>query len=344
MNTSLYDMHMVRVLMTDYSDTKKVKYNAGSELQLDAARGARLRNNFQEFNSISAFGNIEFTMLSKVVVRPSVRVSHNSRFGNPVTPSLHLRINPAKNTIARVSVARGFRAPSLKELDINFIDANHNITGNNNLQPEQALNMQANITKVWYAKTVSFEAGINSFYNMIENLITLGLTDPLFFKYTYINSGSFRNYGAGARVGARSNLWQSTISFNMVGNSGLMNQEVYYSPEFAATAGCNNQNYGLEINAFFKVNGVSRVIALSNIGESALTRSGAFSMFDIIAAKSLFNNHLKIVCGVKNILDVTNIVNSTAAALPHGGGPITPVAMGRNYMLELRYEFNKKKN
>lgn len=341
-NTSLYDMHMLRILMTDYTTDRKLKYNAGSELQMDAARGARLRNNFQEFNSISAFGNVEFTVINKILVRPSLRISHNSRFGNPVTPSLHLRINPAKNYVVRISAAKGFRAPSLKELDINFIDANHNITGNNNLKPEEALNFQANLSKVWYAQSIMIEAGFNSFYNKIENLITLGLTDAVLLKYTYINSGSFRNYGLGAMLNARSNSWQSSIAFNLVGNSGLMKQAKYYTPELNVTSGYINQKKGFEINGFFKANGVSRVIALSSLGESALMQSGAFSMFDLIASKTVLGNRVKFVFGVKNILNVTNVVNSTSAVVPHATGPATPVAMGRNYIVELRFEFRKK--
>ena len=72
------------------------------------------------------------------------RVAYNTKYESPITPSLNLKYE-VKKTIFRASYARGFRAPSLKELYLQFYDSNHQIEGNEELVAERSHNFNLNI-------------------------------------------------------------------------------------------------------------------------------------------------------------------------------------------------------
>ena len=70
---------------------------------------------------------------------------------------------------------RGFRSPSLKELYLEFVDANHRVYGNENLEPEDAHHVDMGLT----FKRKSIAAGeykfdVSVFYNDITNKIGFG--------------------------------------------------------------------------------------------------------------------------------------------------------------------------
>ena len=62
----------------------------------------------------------------KMALRPGFRVMENSQYNAPpVIPSLHAKWDIGESWQLRTSYARGFRAPSLRELYFQFFDASH---------------------------------------------------------------------------------------------------------------------------------------------------------------------------------------------------------------------------
>jgi len=60
-----------------------------------------------------AFFEYTLDIHEKFTVIAGIRGDYNSRFGFLVTPRLHLRFNPSKNTTIRTSVGKGYRSPNL---------------------------------------------------------------------------------------------------------------------------------------------------------------------------------------------------------------------------------------
>src|SRR5690606_17152442 len=79
-----------------------------------------------------------------LIIKPGIRYGYNTKYTAPVTPSIHIKATPVKGFDIRASYARGFRAPSLKELFLNFVDVNHNIVPNPMLAAEQSNNINLN--------------------------------------------------------------------------------------------------------------------------------------------------------------------------------------------------------
>lgn len=98
------------------------------------------------------------------------RMSHNSRWGTAVTPSLGAawEVTPALRW--RVAVARGFRGPSFKELAWTFANASagYVIQGNPDLQPERSWSYSTGAT---WAPGGGWRLGVEAYRNSLRDLI-----------------------------------------------------------------------------------------------------------------------------------------------------------------------------
>lgn len=103
------------------------------------------------------------------------RMSWNSRWGNALTPSLGLAIEPIPAVRLRSGAARGFRAPSFKELGWQMLNptAGYTIEGNPDLRPESS--WQVFVGATWVpVDNLSFDLDLyrNTLSEMIEQNLT----------------------------------------------------------------------------------------------------------------------------------------------------------------------------
>src|SRR5690606_11792631 len=108
-----------------------------------------------------------------LTIQPAMRFIYNTKYKAPLIPALNIMSELTDNITLRASYAKGFRAPSLKELYFFFVDASHNIQGNGDLGAESsdAFNFGLSYTLVNEKRVLKLEP--NLFYNAIENKITL---------------------------------------------------------------------------------------------------------------------------------------------------------------------------
>src|SRR5690606_29850424 len=122
----------------------------------------------------------------------------NSAYATIPIPSIHTKFTLQSWTL-RASYARGFRAPSIKELYFEFIDINHNIIGNADLKAEQSNNFQLNISKGFQFKKRELDLELKTFYNDIRNQITLQVTEGT-MEYSYFNLARSQTTGVNFSV------------------------------------------------------------------------------------------------------------------------------------------------
>jgi outer membrane receptor for ferrienterochelin and colicins len=140
--------------------------------RLQGGAGARQR--------LAPYAQLEWRVARWLEVVPGLRADFDSQFGNSVSPKLNLRLDPAPQVVIRASGGLGFRAPSFKELLLQFSNpsAGYLIRGNPALRPETSMGF-----------LLSAEARPNSqatfsltlFRNDLDNLIfpsTTGAAGP----------------------------------------------------------------------------------------------------------------------------------------------------------------------
>ena len=119
-----------------FSSNKNNKSNIKLEIELEkqTAKGKELWRVFRN-NIILLFLTAEYTGIKNIILRPSFRIIKNSNFDVPIIPAFNVMYS-TNNTQIRLNYANGFRDPDFKELYLDFVDVNHNITGNPQLDPE----------------------------------------------------------------------------------------------------------------------------------------------------------------------------------------------------------------
>ena len=134
------------------------------------------------------------------LIVPAIRVDADTQFGLHVTPRLAVRWDPLDDVAVRVSVGRGYRAPSFKELLLRFENpgAGYVVDGNPDLRPEHSTSGQAGVE--WRPRRWAWISG-HVYVNELRDLITTVTVDgggagPQ--RFGYDNLGRARTSGAEA--------------------------------------------------------------------------------------------------------------------------------------------------
>lgn len=126
-DTSRFTLTNVRVNYQFYP-LSKLDVELGADVNYESAYGVRILNLEQFIGDYAAFVTGQWRPAKKLIIKPGLRYAYNSVYDAPVIPSVNLKWQSGAWAL-RGSIARGFRAPSLKELYFDFVDINHNIHG-----------------------------------------------------------------------------------------------------------------------------------------------------------------------------------------------------------------------
>lgn len=355
-DTTTFNSFLARGFISRNKTEKKLNYQVGYDINLESASGKRIETGKQSIGDYAAFGSISYVPFTWLTIQPGMRYSYNTAYKAPVTPSVHFKINPAQNIILRISYARGFRAPSIKELYFDFFDINHNIYGNLNLKAEYSnnLNVQVSYNKT-FKKDHLLKITPTLFFNDIKNDIELiqdysgtgGTGNAL--PYTYGNLSSNRIVGFNLRTS-----YQLKENFT-IGFSAAMNGRKYqfndtlssdgyrFSPEASANANYVIPKIKLRLTLYYKYNGQFITPYIESDGSVAEQIIKPYGLLDFTMGRSFWKQRIVVAVGAKNLLDV-NQVNTNGGS---GGGAHSsstssvPVAWGRSYFVSLKLQFSK---
>ncbi|MES2726532.1 MAG: TonB-dependent receptor [Bacteroidota bacterium] len=318
----------------------------GYDINLETGYGKKLENNTQNIGDYALFYISDIKATPKLNIRQGIRFIYNTRYGAPVVPNFNIKYDLTKNLFLRASYSQGFRAPSLKELSLLFVDVNHNIRGNKDLKAETSNNFLASLSYNYQYKKLITKSDVSVFYNDIKDLISLAIVDPVNQLYSYVNIEKYKTLG----LNFNSQIAVKNIQFNLgYGRIGRYNQlstsnnvsEFSYTNEYRLNTTYSIKKWGTDVNLFYKYNGRLPGFGLDADNNIIQTYVSDYSMVDGSISKSFYKNKLVIIFGVKNILDVTNIsVNSSSATHSSNSNNI-PTAMGRFYFTSIRFSIEK---
>ena len=310
---------------------KKLNFETGFDFNVETGMGLRIRNTAQMIGDYAAFVSAEWKIIEKLTVRPGLRASYNTSYAAPLIPSLNVRWALNDAWTWRVSYGLGFRAPSLKELYFYFVDINHNIRGNENLLAEKSHNINSVLTfKKVNDKTI-YKLEASSFFNDIENLITLAILRGGQNEYGYVNIGRLKTMGG--------QFYGETIFNNLTLGTGMayMHRQNVFNTETLkagtyegrANVQYNIPQHGWSFNAWYKYSGKQLGYVLNEEATVSPTFIAAYSMADAGVSKKINKSKILVTAGIKNVFNVKNIQSQVVSSGHSSSAGSSPLAMGR---------------
>ena len=340
-DTSTFDLWMSRGTISSRA-IGDWKFQGGYDFNLETAGGERIEGQEQAYGDYAVFTSAEWNPWKELTLKPGLRYAYNTVYDAPLIPSMNLRLQQDNYTV-RLSYARGFRAPTLKELYFDFVDINHNIQGNQGLKAETSDNFQMNST--WKKVGSSYVLKINTgvFYNDIENLITLGQV-PNSTEFTYINIGDFRTQGAQFGAEWFGRQWEIKTRAVVTGRYNRDREsngvpDYSYSPEYQGNFTYRWQDHGLRFSVFYKYTGSLPGFSVDEEGTVTETSIEAYQTMDASIGKNFLENRLKVTIGAKNLFDIRNVNTSgtTGDGAHSTSVSSVPIAWGRSVFASVKW-------
>jgi outer membrane receptor for ferrienterochelin and colicins len=355
-DTSIFTMFNSRGVYTQRNPANPVSWTMGYDFMRETALGKRIPAQLPGITDVAIFGAMEYAPGKEWQVRPSLRILHNSRFGNPIIssvfgnrvkmapliPSLQLKYNLSKHLSFRGSYAKGFRAPSLKELNFYFVDMSHNVHGNDSLKAEISDNF---ILSFDYRHPFSSTSGaifsFSLFNNIIRNKINLALIDLNTNYYTYINIGRFRSQGLSTNFEFHNQKFSMQMSgtlltvYDLLEQADTINQRSYLNGQFAFNLTRKFPDQKASVSLLSRYTSPT----MGYMENNERYRTAGFYLLDLTAQKAFPGMGLHISCGVKNILGVTTLASTRRNLTPHSEqGLNVNITPGRTLFLRFSYD------
>lgn len=319
---------------------------AGADLNHEAGSGGRIQAGTQEIGDYALFLSGEWQVTKAIQLRPGLRSSYNTAYAAPpVVPSLNAKLTLNDRQSIRLSYGRGFRAPSLRELYFDFIDANHSIKGNTDLQSELSHSVNGSWSVILpTSSTLRLTSDLAAFFNHVDNMIAYGVkpSDPL--TTTYINIDTYKTTGVTWNGNLRTGNLEAALGFAYTGRYNQLvesqpeTKSYTWSPEANTTVSYQFPKPALTLSLFAKYTGVLPYYTFEQgTGDVILAEVAGYTWADATIKKTW--KAFSLSAGARNIFNVSRLATTAQATGAHsGGGQLA--GYGRSYFLELTYSFS----
>lgn len=349
-DTTWFDNIMLR---SDYSfgdETSVISFQTGIDLTKETGYGKRIKDKEQQIGDYAVFMSLNYLPIVVFNIQPGLRFIYNTKFDAPIIYSLNIKYDIREKLILRASLASGFRAPSLKELYLEFMDVNHDIHGNENLKAETSVNanilLQYNSTP---GKKYEWGMELNMFINAIKDNIQLIPYSGNLSYWTYVNVSRFTSRGAELNFNNKVYPWL-TVKFGLafigkkIDYSGSSNVDFEYYTDFNASLVYFVKKYDINFSVYYKYNGESpQLLFVSEDEDPEIGFLSAYQSLDINASKWFWKRRVNIQVGGKNLFNNTNVDMSSgqSGGIHPGDGGSRSVNWGRTFFVRLQFKFNK---
>ena len=335
---------MTRGSFTHAKKESKLSYQFGWDINFDTGEGDKIEEGAQ-IGDFAAFLSLQYTPFKKLTIQPGLRFIYNTVYGAPLIPSINFQWAIIESLSFRISYAKGFRAPSLKELYLDFKDSNHNLEGNKDLKAETTNSYNASFTWKYGKDKQLFKLEPSFFYNDGKDAITLIVTDIESNSATTTNLGGRRTLGGifnasymhfiGLTVGAGVSITGETYDYS---GEGEYTPIVYYN-NYTFNAKYNLRKYKLIFIANVKYYGITPSLSVDpETEEYYQVYTDPFGDVEVTVTKLFWKNRLTLVVGGKNLLD--NYERRTYGYKGETYEYLGPMNYGRTFFLKLNLKLS----
>ena len=299
----------------------------GYDVNIQKGLSGKIPGRTKQMNDYAAFATVGIPIIKeKLSTQLGLRGEHNSIYKAPLIPAINVLFHANNKMQVRGSYSKGFRAPTLKELYLEFIDQNHHVVGNTDLKAEKSDHIQASMSYQLVDKTENYaQLLITGYYNNLKNSIVLSPDDPNNFQsidYTYRNMGKQKNAIGSLEIEGQQSSLHYKLGYSL---TYVFKQEGEYSAFDAHEMVVNLQYFWespkLNFSVFNKLTGSQPSLQTGIDGHATYEgRQPSYNMMDISLGRKFFRNRLQLTAGVKNVLDVQTLTpGGIAAAGIHSG-------------------------
>ncbi len=352
-DTTGFTNMMLRAIYGNNVAKGLIQYQLGLDLNNETGEGRKIQDGKQEIGDYAAFLTMEIIPVPQISIQPGIRYIYNTKYDAPLTYSLNFKWTIIEPLSFRVSTAKGFRAPSLKELYLDFVDINHDITGNPDLKAEVAQNI--NIHAGYNSQSpADYNWGIELglFYNHIKNKIDLAITNPDPLKYSYVNIDQFYTRGFELTFNNRVYPWlRLNLGLSVTGQrqnieSAANNSDAYYYyTDFNVQGNYIWQLTGLNFALFYKYNGSYPQLQLGSEDLVEVIYVDPYNTLDLNVSRWFWKRRINLQIGGKNLFNVTNVdtrsSGGSGGGIHTGGAGSRPIGWGRTFFMKVIFNLNQ---
>jgi outer membrane receptor for ferrienterochelin and colicins len=344
-DTEIYNSYMFRGVYNRDSEQSKVNFMVGAELKSDFAEAERIQGGKQNIGDYAVFGHVKWNPTKALTIQPAMRYAYNSKYTAPLVPSLSLLFGAGKTINIRVSYAKGFRAPDIKELYLEF-HPNPFITlwGNENLKAENSDHFNLSLTYHQAFNKHNLSIVPKLFYSKINDLIFLERSSPTEWTYTNIGYLTTQGFEISVNYSYKNLQLNGALSYYGNYNAKFDNQDLkndfFYSSDVVAGASYLFKKPGLKIIMNYKYTGTVKSYYLKSniIAESYI---GDYHTFNLSATQRFWNKKILLAAGVKNLFDVKQVdmIGDVYGVSNPSNANTLNVLWGRSFFMSLNFNF-----
>ncbi len=347
-DTTSVGSYLMRAWYNRNYPNQKLNYQVGFDGNLEVNEGQRIEGGSQQIGDYAGFVSIKYNPIEKISLQPGARFSYNTKYNAPVVYSVNIKYGFTPHTSVRATYARGFRAPSIKELYLDFVDINHNLHGNPDLEAENSHNVNLNFSYNRETSKAYLNTDLGLFYNYVYNMIWLFQEGSDITTYTYGNISRFISRGIQAnatvsfypRITIKAGV--SHVGRRFPDNTAdQSDKSFHYSTDFNTMITYNFEKLKASASVNYKYTG--RFPQLTPDGTFKNDYIDGYSNLDISIMKNFLQNMFSISVGGKNLTDVKDVQAGMVSGGAHSGGAdgASRVAWGRTAFVKLTYNFKK---
>ena len=316
------------------SDIYKVQI--GLDFNFEEVKGPKIQGGQANFFEQSLFFQSNMKITNNLNTQLGIRFPYHSIYSAPIIPSFYLKYDFNPKLSIRSSYARGFRAPSIKELFLEFVDFNHNIIGNSNLESEKSHALQTSFSYIPFKQNEKYLSLNAEFYlNDLENKIGLAQIQNT-SGYTYYNIDESRYYGFNLKL--KSQLLEKN-TFEFMWNRYIVENNIieYKKPKQNLSA---SYSYFMEENGFgfnlnWKLKSKSEYERFNESGELVAFFQDSYHLLNANFSKEFNKINTSIKFGFKNILDIERIDSGIQDGVHDGSESL--ISWGRTSFISIIY-------
>ncbi|MGV0966905.1 TonB-dependent receptor plug domain-containing protein [Empedobacter falsenii] len=300
------------------------------------------------------FASSEVNLNDKLSFRPGARVMFSEQFDTQYVMSLSAKYLLGKQWELRAIVGTSPRLPNYEEMYSYFVDVNHNVQGNENLNPEKGVSAFVHLKKNWnIGENNSLEQKVSLWKINLKDKIDLIVVEESPLKYQYRNIDNYDVQGVTYLNQFKVHQFMGGIGFTLTGIKQDIDEAVavnsvknkyFYSTQINANVSYTLPKTNTIFSLFYKYNGAQEQFVLknnpSNTSEQILVKGKqeAFNWMDASIKQSFWNKKLDLTIGARNLFNVKYLNSSSGNDGAHSQGSTSILyGYGRSYFAKLTF-------